>query len=127
MCDVLLLEDHPDVLELVQLALELRGYVVRVCATAEDALRYLESPSNCQIILTDVDLGRGMDGFAVVDAARHGRPGLRALFYSGHASPPAGRGLRADERFLEKPFSRLALFELLDEMGVKPSAGPLPR
>lgn len=120
MCDVLLLEDHPEVLDLVQAALELRGFTVQVCGTAEAALAYLRSAAPCQAILSDIDLGRGMDGFAVVDEARRGRPGLRALYYSGHARPPAGRGLGENERFLEKPFSRLALFELLAELGVRP-------
>ena len=125
MCDVLLVEDQPEVLELVQLALELRGYVVEVCATAEVALERLRSSELPQILVTDIDLGRGLDGFAMVDAARRVRPELRALFYSGHAAPPADRRLGPNERFLEKPFSRLALFELLDELGVRPSGEPL--
>lgn len=121
MCDLLLLEDHPEVLDLVHQALELRGYAVQVCGSAEDALAFLGSDASCQAILSDIDLGRGMDGFAVVKRARRGRPGLRALYYSGHARPPPGRELGEGERFLEKPFSRLALFDLLDELGVRPS------
>lgn len=121
MCDVLLVEDHPEVLDLMQLALELRGYAVWVCATGEDALRFLASSSSCQAVVTDIDLGSGMDGLALVEAARSSRPGLRALLYTGHADLPPGRALGTNERFLEKPFSRLVLFDLLDELGVQPS------
>ena len=127
MCDVLLVEDHPEVLELVQLALELRGYAVAVCATAKEALDRLCASRLPQALVTDIDLGRGPDGFAVADAARRIRTDLRVLFYSGHAAPPEGRGLGQNERFLEKPFSRLALFETLEELGVRPSGEPLAR
>jgi CheY-like chemotaxis protein len=127
MCDVLLVEDQPEVLELVQLALEMRGYIVEVCATAEAALERLLSSHLPQVLVTDIDLGRGPDGFAVVDAARRIRPDLRAIFYSGHVAPPAHRGLRPNECFLEKPFSRLALFDTLDELDVRPSGKPLQR
>lgn len=127
MCDVLLLEDNPDVLELVHMALELRGYVVRVSEAPDCTLRYLESGGPCQLLLTDVDLGRTVNGFAVVDEARQVRPGLPAIYYSGHEKVPPGRELSANERYLEKPFSRLALFELLDELGVRASGTPLSR
>ena len=126
MCDVLLLEDQPELLDLMQLALEMRGYDVRVCANAGDALGWLARDGACKVIVTDLDLGPGMDGVSVVDAAHRRHPGLRVLFYSGHASLPRGRLLGEGERFLEKPFSRLALFDLLDELGVEPSGVPLP-
>lgn len=124
MCDVLLLEDQPELLDLMQLALEMRGYDVRVCGSAGDALGWLAADGTCKVIVTDIDLGPGMDGVSVVEAARRRHPDVRVLFYSGHAAVP--RGLDEGERFLEKPFSRLALFDLLDELGVQPSRSPLP-
>jgi CheY-like chemotaxis protein len=127
MCDLLVLEDNPDVLEVVHLALEDRGYTVREASAPEAALNVLRSTPACQIILTDIDLGAEMNGFAVVEEARRSRPDLLAVYYSGHERAPADRPLRQNERYLSKPFSRLELFSTLQELGVRPSRSPLPR
>ncbi|MFC0388121.1 response regulator [Muricoccus vinaceus] len=48
MCDVLLLEDNPDALERVRMALELRGHVVRISWKPDRTLRCLgpEGPAS---------------------------------------------------------------------------------
>jgi len=51
-CSVLIIEDEPDLQEVLRVALETDGYDVAVVANGRDALRHLRStPSTCLIIL----------------------------------------------------------------------------
>ena len=54
-------------------------------------------------LVTDVDLGRGPDGFDVARFARASRPGLPVVFISGHeGGRHASEGV-ADSDFIAKP------------------------
>lgn len=54
-------------------------------------------------LVTDVDLGRGPDGFDVARFARASRPGLPVVFISGHeGARHASEGV-ADSEFIAKP------------------------
>jgi len=51
-CTVLVVEDEPETQEVLRVALEAEGYVVRVVGTGRDALKYLRSTAErCMMIL----------------------------------------------------------------------------
>ena len=54
-------------------------------------------------LVTDVDLGRGPDGFDVARFARASRPGLPVVFISGHEGARHESEGVADSEFIAKP------------------------
>ncbi|MBB5696342.1 response regulator [Muricoccus pecuniae] len=107
MCDVLVVEDQAIVRMVLVDMLEDEGLAVREAATPEDALRFMEGPAGCSVLVTDIDLGvAGMDGFVVAARGRHHTPDLSVLFLSGRPSHFNGRSYSEKERTLIKPFRR---------------------
>ena len=114
---ILLVEDDPDVRELMGRTLRERGYVVVEAEGGEAALRQLAPSGNgVDLLLTDVIMP-GMDGKTLADEAQRLVPGLRILFASGYAADRlAERGLRGDVPLLIKPFSDEALARKVREV-----------
>ena len=104
MC-VLLVEDENLIRMLLTDVMTEAGFEVLDTPDAESALALAKTSDLPQVIVTDVDLGPGMDGFAFVKAARRLWPTVPVLLMSGVATNFAGRCCGMDERFLYKPFS----------------------
>lgn len=64
---IMVVDDEPDLREILQFNLENAGYEVMTAASAEEALRIL--PLDCSLILLDVMLG-GMSGFKMANVLR---------------------------------------------------------
>ena len=78
-------------------------------ATALAAIR--RSPPSA--LVTDVDLGRGPDGFDVARFARASRPGLPVVFISGqHGARHASEGVSGSD-FIAKPCGGEQIVEAL--------------
>jgi CheY-like chemotaxis protein len=60
-CTVLVVEDEPDTQDVLRVALEAEGYVVRVVGNGRDALKYLRSTAETCMIVLDLTLP-GMTG-----------------------------------------------------------------
>ena len=103
---ILLVEDDPDVRELIARTLAELGYTVVEAGGGEEALRHLEAGGDAvDLLLTDVIMP-GMDGKALAEEAQRLVPGLSVLFASGYAAGRlAERGLCGDVPLLMKPFS----------------------
>ena len=123
-CDVLVLEDDELVLDVTVQALEDAGYTVQMAESAAGALQYLEGPGLCQILLTDINLGEPLNGFAVVERVRVARPDIKVIYYSGLPSNWHNRPLGEHERRLNKPFSFAELLEAMRELRAWPSNPP---
>jgi CheY-like chemotaxis protein len=124
MCDVLVLDDDELVLDVTVMALEDAGYAVQMAENAEAALQYLEGAGPCQLVLTDINLGEALNGFAVVEQARVTRPDIRVIYYSGLPSNWHGRSLGEHERRLNKPFSFEDLLQAMQDLRTWPSNPP---
>lgn len=129
---ILLVEDAPPVLRLVQRTLEKAGYKVLPAESATAALRHCsryEGPID--LILTDVVLPKTA-GPEIARRASELRPGIRVLFMSGFTDDTLIKhGLDpARSELLEKPFSPAAVLErirtLLDAGGAATQAIPTP-
>lgn len=101
---VLLVEDEPLLGELMTEALIDQGFEVHAAPDANDALRYLLSGAEVDILFTDIDLGDGMDGVALAQLAREMRPKLPIVYTSGRRSPDQ-IAVVPGAAFLPKPYS----------------------
>jgi len=82
-CTILFVEDEPLLGELMSEALTDRGFTVHVAPNADDALVHLNSDADIDVLITDIDLGEGMDGTALAARARELRPSLPVVYASG--------------------------------------------
>jgi CheY-like chemotaxis protein len=101
---VLLVEDEPLLGELMTEALTDQGFDVHAAPDAGDALRYLLSGAEVDVLFTDIDLGGGMDGAALAQLAREMRPQLPVVYTSGRRAPDDIAKV-AGAAFLPKPYS----------------------
>lgn len=106
--DVLLVEDEPLIRTLLWEVLQDAGLEVAEASNAEAALSVAVPVAGPEdppaVVVTDVDLGRGMDGIALAREARRRWPGVGIVFMTGRPSNLDGHALGARDRFLPKPF-----------------------
>ena len=103
---ILLVEDEPQVLELVCSVLQEQGYRVLPAASPFEALSIFSAhESRIDLLLTDLVMP-GMTGVELHRAIARQRSGLRVLFMSGYADHPAidQSPQAAGYPFLAKPF-----------------------
>ena len=108
---VLVVEDEPDVRMIIVEVLSDLGYTVHVAADGRSGLKFLESGTRIDLLLTDVGLPGGMNGRQLADAARQQRPDLSVLFVTGYAESVAASDGRMEPgmQVMTKPFSLDAL------------------
>ncbi len=109
--DILVVEDDEIVRDCLEEALAGAGLRARGSGSAEAALDILALEEPPCVVVTDINLGAGMDGLAFARAARERCPGLPVVFISGRYE--GVRGMTARERFLPKPFSTPALLQAI--------------
>jgi CheY-like chemotaxis protein len=111
--DVLLVEDDELILETLGDALNHAGLDTVRRSNAEAALEVMgkECP---QVVVTDINLGGGMDGLAFGRAAHERFPNLPIVYISGRYGEI--RGLGPFERFLPKPFPASMLLRAIAEI-----------
>jgi DNA-binding NtrC family response regulator len=83
-------------------ALRDEGYAVEPAANAAEARALLER-RRYDVLMTDIALPQGQDGFALAAWASRRRPGQRIVYSSGMGEPPRDRRW-AHGSFLAKPF-----------------------
>jgi len=112
---VLLVEDEPLLGELVSEALIDQGFEVHAAPDAGGALRYLLSGAEVDVLFTDLDLGKGMDGAALAQLAREMRPKLPIVYTSGRRSLTDIAAVPG-AAFLPKPYSLDTVRKTLAEL-----------
>ena len=80
---IVLVEDEPSVLGVVQRVLEKGGYEVRAFREPQAAIDYLRDADSPSLLLTDVVLP-GMSGFELCDVVRSYYPEIPVIFTSGY-------------------------------------------
>lgn len=108
---VLLVEDDPDVREMITQHLELRGFVVLTASNAVEALVACRTvQGGVDVLLTDLGLP-GVSGSELARAVEADQPHVRVLYISGVPRDVAVRRrlIRSDARLLTKPFTADAL------------------
>lgn len=104
---ILVVDDEPGVLKVIQALLESRGYVVHAAARADKALDlFTREQARWDMIVADVIMP-GMSGPELVQRILPSRPDLAVLFISGNVGDARVQELlsRNAISFLAKPFT----------------------
>ena len=108
------MEDDELVRDCLFEALHEAGLNIEGRATAESALHLLSTDHPPSVVVTDINLGAGMDGLAFARAVREMCPGLPVVFISGRYSEL--RNMMPYDRFLPKPFTTPALLRAIEDV-----------
>jgi PAS domain S-box-containing protein len=103
---ILLVEDDDLVREHLADQLESLGYRVSSAASGPEALRLLGGAPAIDLVLTDIVMPGGMNGWQLAEAAQRLCPGLRFVFTSGYDEGGVGDrpALAAEAPLLQKPY-----------------------
>lgn len=114
--DVLLVEDDALVRDVLAELLAEAGMRVTETADPKQALDLPEATAPPTVLVTDIDLGVGMNGVALAVAARRRWPSLRVVLISGRPDNLNGYRLRPSDRLLLKPFLSADLLGAIQEL-----------
>ena len=104
MAQVLIVDDEPHIVELIVEALSERGLNVKSALTDQDALTLLERDAHeLSLLVTDINLGKGITGFDVARKARELNPALAIVYITGQPQKLERFGV-AGAMLVEKPF-----------------------
>jgi DNA-binding NtrC family response regulator len=108
---LLIVDDEPNLLDLLRRYLGRLGYQVETCGDAEKALAlFQEEPDRFSLAITDLSLP-GLSGEDLIERMRQTHPGLPAIITSGYPYQPRGAGIE----FLQKPFLPQMLAEAVEK------------
>ncbi len=117
---VLLVEDDRLLRECLAEMLGDAGWHVAEAANAIEALDWMNARGMPDALVTDLRLGPGMSGLALIAEARRHWPRLRAVLTSG--ADAARLDMHPADRFLGKPFGIGALIQVVTELAMDPAS-----
>jgi CheY-like chemotaxis protein len=130
-CGVLVVDDEPDIRDVLQCALPRKGFAVWVAADGEEALDvYRGCFETIDVALLDVLMPR-LDGPATLTALRQLRPELPCCFMTGYLGDYTAEDLRRKgaRALLTKPFCLPEVVQVLRTLsgnGDGPPHGTIP-
>ena len=95
---VLVVEDNPDILEIMATALAQSGFAASQAEHAAAALALLDAGLRPHAIVTDLTMPGSLDGLGLVEEARRRLPRLPVVLVTGNAGFVASERLEAAER-----------------------------
>jgi signal transduction histidine kinase len=102
---VLIVEDNEDVREVASVIVDSLGYRVLGAADAHEALTLLSRGRGIDLMMSDIVMSGGIDGFELARRARKLRPALPILLISGFPAE-AGSAEACEFPILRKPYRR---------------------
>jgi DNA-binding NtrC family response regulator len=112
---VLVVEDEATLRMIGSDALEDAGYEVIDAASADEALRILNTASGVEVLFTDIRMPGSMDGLALATLVHSRWPTIKILITSGDTWPRK-EIIPDDSRFLSKPYKVQRLQEEIDKL-----------
>jgi CheY-like chemotaxis protein len=110
---IMVVEDERDLRELVCEILQSYKYNVVDAANGAEALEVWEKHNGrIDLLLTDIVMPEGMDGYELATHLCKKKPGLKVIYTSGYNGAMAEAGQR-NAPFLAKPYRPAALGELI--------------
>jgi CheY-like chemotaxis protein len=100
---VLIVDDNTEVREVMAVIVGSLGYEVLTAGDAAVALELIRSHRNIDLLVSDIVMSGGVNGFELAERARALRPGLPVLLMSGY---PAGSVETCNFPILHKPYRR---------------------
>jgi CheY-like chemotaxis protein len=110
---IVLVEDEEMVLEVIVGMLAVGGITPRTTATSAEELLADPDLAKPDLLITNITLGAGMDGFTLAETLRRKWPNLAVLYISGRF-PQTSLTTDHHTGWLSKPFTMAAL---LDKVG----------
>ena len=105
MASILIVEDEPDVAELVYEALVAKGYAVTMALGDQAALDELARDGcNFSALVADINLGPGVTGFDIARKARQLNRRIKVVYITGHGAHLSRFGVEGSV-MVPKPFS----------------------
>ena len=117
-CRILLVEDNPSVLRVLQDILDDECASVTSTVSGDEALEvFLQRPEDFDVIVTDVVMPGSLQGLALVRAVRNIRADIAAVFLSGYPYEAALQGTKPSDQdgFLMKPARKQALIKAINK------------
>ena len=114
--DILVVDDEPDIRDLISGVLEDEGYAVRSAATAEKALEEVRMRAPGLVILDVWLQGSDMDGLSLLKFLKSIDPLIPVIVISGHGNIETAVAAirRGAYDFIEKPFKSDRLIHLVE-------------
>jgi len=122
---VLVVEDEEQLARMASLVLSQRGHEVVVASSGEEALTRLGEQS-FDLVISDLGLGAGKNGWDVAEVVRHGHPGTRFVLVTGWGAgiDPTEAQARGVAEVIAKPYRIADLRQLADQVaGVSDGSG----
>ncbi len=114
---ILVVEDDPDVREMIVGILSDLGYQTLVATNGPEALAILNQDRSVDLLFTDIVMPAGMSGTELARQASCLRPDLKVLLSSGYTREANQRRLaRAEFPFIAKPYRPTTLGKKLEEV-----------
>jgi len=111
---ILIVEDEPllrvDTVDMV----EDEEFTAHEAASADAALRFLESNSDITVMCTDIDMPGPMDGLGLAMEVRKRWPNIAIVVVSVHHRPTQD-DIPYEGRFVPKPYVKAAIMRALKE------------
>lgn len=111
---VLVIDDEPMITRMVAMLLAPHGHNITIATSGEEALaRLADADTPFDLILSDLGLGDGMNGWDLLDRVRERAPDTRFILSTGWGAQidPADVIARGGEGLLAKPYR---ISDLLD-------------
>lgn len=112
MCDILLVDDDQHIRDVLAALLREAGFAVDAAASDRVAFDRLAADPP-RLLLTDVNLGTGLDGLAIAGHARTAQPSLPVIYMTGRPDWLDGHQYLDGEWLLPKPFVARRLLALV--------------
>ncbi len=120
---VLVVEDEFLIRMSLAEALSDEGFVVLEAGSAAEALELARVERDIALVLTDLQLPGGLDGWALAERLRAERPELPVIFVTGRPDPGAPAA-RPQDRVIGKPYQLRDVCAAAREMiGSPPESG----
>jgi DNA-binding NtrC family response regulator len=112
---VLVVEDDPVLRLMAAAVVEDAGFEPIEAASADEAVRILESRPDIRIVFSDIDMPGSMDGMKLAACIRDRWPPVRIILTSGHFS---AKDVKLPERslFFPKPYDAPAVSQAMRRM-----------
>jgi DNA-binding NtrC family response regulator len=117
-------EDEPLVRLFAADFLEEAGFKVFEACYADEALTLLQSRPDVKVLMTDVEMGRGKNGFELAWEVRKRWPGVIVLIVSGRAYPSPD-DLPEGAVFIRKPYTPTNILRVIHDRIQRPD-GAVP-
>ena len=115
---ILVVEDELAVRVLVSNMLQRCGYTVLAAESGVAALKvWQQHQDRIQLLLTDIIMPDGMNGYELAQQLQIARPGLKVVYTSGYSGEVVGKSLNLIDgvNFLQKPYLPQKLLQILQD------------